>query len=147
MIVSDLGLVVKRAPTKALTYSVNRYSGTPKVSSVWIWDSGIKDQTLSNKDGVAELEVSKKSNPIFLARAGNSWALSDGSWNSYDDTKIKGYIYTDRPVYRPGHHVEFKGTLRDAVTFKAIANKDVTVSVKASQDDSEVYKKDLKTFS
>ena len=23
-----------------------------------------------------------------------------------------GYIYTDRPVYRPGHTVHFKGVLR-----------------------------------
>ena len=145
MIVTDLGLVVKRAPTKALTYSVNRFSGTPKISSVWIWDAGIKDQTLSSKDGIAQLEVNKASSPIFLARAGNSWALSDGSWNSYEDTKIKGYIYTDRPVYRPGHHVEFKGTLRDAKSLKAIAAKDVSVSVKSSQDDSEVFKTDLKT--
>jgi alpha-2-macroglobulin len=145
MIVSDLGLVVKRAPTKALTYSVNRFSGTPKIASVWLWDGGIKDQTLSNKDGIAQLEVGKKSDPIFLARAGNSWALSGGSWNSYEETKIKGYIYTDRPVYRPGHHVEFKGTLRDAKSLKAISSKEITVTVRASQDDSEVFKKDLKT--
>ncbi len=145
MLVSDLGLVVKRGATKALTYSVNRFSGTPKVSSVWLWDAGIKDQTLSSKDGVADLEVNKKSEPVFLARAGNAWALSGGYWNSYEDTKIKGYIYTDRPVYRPGHRVEFKGTLRDAKTLKAISGKDITVTVRASQDDSEVFKKDLQT--
>ncbi len=145
MLVSDLGLVVKRAPTRALTYTVNRFSGIPKIASVWIWDAGIKDQALTGKDGVAQLELGKKSNPVFLARAGNAWALSDGSWNSYEDTKIKGYIYTDRPVYRPGHHVEFKGTLRDAKTLKAIAGKDISVTIRASQDDSEVFKSDLKT--
>jgi alpha-2-macroglobulin len=35
--------------------------------------------------------------------------------------------------------------LRDAFSLKAIADKDITLTVRASQDDSEVFKKDLKT--
>ena len=37
---------------------------------------------------------------------------SDGYEEEDGSRKSKGYIYTDRPVYRPNHKVNFKGILR-----------------------------------
>src|SRR6185503_8003467 len=46
--------------------------------------------------------------------------------------KIQGYIYTDRPIYRPNHKVFFKGILRgldERQQYRAIKENTVTVTV------------------
>ncbi|MCC6262019.1 MAG: alpha-2-macroglobulin [Bryobacterales bacterium] len=62
-----------------------------------------------------KIEDSTSGEVLLLARRGDdvaatsigSWALSRGESENY-----KGYIYTDRPVYRPGDKVHFKGVVR-----------------------------------
>jgi uncharacterized protein YfaS (alpha-2-macroglobulin family) len=88
--------------------------------------------------------VTEGASPVFLARYGEDWAISGASWNAYARERVKGYLYTDRPVYRPGERVEFKGTLREAGTLAPLANARVRVSVR-SPNDEEVYRTRLTT--
>ncbi len=68
-----------------------------------------------------------------------SYALSGfqgGRWSSY--------IYTDRPVYRPGHVVHWKGILRAKVENHLELPKLTTIHVTiADQDDHALLDKDM----
>jgi alpha-2-macroglobulin len=144
LIVSDLGLVVKRGATQALTYTADRFNGQTRAARVWQLEDGVKATGTANADGIARFVVTRAETPTFIARSGDAWAISGASWNSDAVPVVKGYVYTDRPVYRPGQRVEFKGVLRDAKTYRALSGVRVAVSVKDTND-QEVYKKSLTT--
>jgi alpha-2-macroglobulin len=144
LIVSDLGLVVKRGATQALTYTANRFTGRTLAAKVWQLEGNQAAQGNANADGIARFIVTRAETPTFIARSGDAWAISGASWNSDAVPVVKGYVYTDRPVYRPGQRVEFKGVLRDAKTYRALSGVKVAVSVKDTND-QEVYKKTLTT--
>src|SRR5882724_6890422 len=67
-----------------------------------------------------EADGEGESNPLLiLAKQSSNFAISDlGSFlfggvdGEEDGAEIKGYIYTDRTVYRPAHKVNFKGIVR-----------------------------------
>lgn len=76
---------------------------------------------------------------LILARQSGNFAISDlGSFafGGYDDEEggqnLKGYIYTDRPVYRPDHKVNFKGIIRAIEpdgTYKSVSDNMVNVTI------------------
>ncbi|HEV7797082.1 MAG TPA: MG2 domain-containing protein [Pyrinomonadaceae bacterium] len=78
---------------------------------------------------------------LILAKQNNNFAISDlgsmyfGGYEGEDEEggeNIKGYVYTDRPVYRPTHKVSFKGIVRvvDANgAYKPITSDTVSVTV------------------
>ena len=82
------------------------------------------------RNGLADLSLSD-TNPestLVLARRGDDFAIDSlSSWNlsSDPDRYIVGYLYTDRPVYRPGHTVHWKGILRSQLgsVYRAPAEK------------------------
>ena len=81
----------------------------------------------------------KSESLLILARQSNNFAISDlgsffGGYGDYEDegANLKGYIYTDRPVYRPTHKVSFKGIIRavDASgAYKPVSDRTVNVTV------------------
>ncbi len=144
LIVSNLGLVVKRGATQALTYTADRFTGQTRAATVWQIEGNQAAKGTANADGLARFAVTRAEDPTFIARSGDAWAISGSSWNSDAVPVVKGYVYTDRPVYRPGQRVEFKGVLRDAKTYRALSGVKVAVSVKDTND-QEVYKKALTT--
>ena len=50
----------------------------------------------------------------MVARTGADFAVNTLAGYSFgaNADQWTGYVYTDRPVYRPGHTVHFKGILR-----------------------------------
>ena len=52
--------------------------------------------------------------PRLTARSGDSLAFLELPGREQGSTAppLKGYLYTDRPAYRPGQTVFFKGVLR-----------------------------------
>jgi uncharacterized protein YfaS (alpha-2-macroglobulin family) len=51
---------------------------------------------------------------VTLAHCGGQTTASDpGAWQLKDTAgELVGYIYTDKPIYRPGHTVHTRGVLR-----------------------------------
>ncbi|MEP6569353.1 MAG: MG2 domain-containing protein [Acidobacteriota bacterium] len=77
---------------------------------------------------------------LILAKQSSNFAISDlGSmfYGGYDEQEggsenFKGYIYTDRPVYRPTHKVNFKGIIRNVDAngaYKPVSANTVNVTV------------------
>jgi uncharacterized protein YfaS (alpha-2-macroglobulin family) len=89
-------------------------------------------------DEEAPPEDTESDSLLILAKQSNNFAISDlGSFMGYEDYEdegenFKGYIYTDRPVYRPTHKVNFKGIVRamDANgAYKPVAQSTVNITV------------------
>ncbi|MFN2517076.1 MAG: alpha-2-macroglobulin, partial [Pyrinomonadaceae bacterium] len=76
---------------------------------------------------------------LILARQSSNFAISDlgsmffGDYEGEEDGEnLKGYIYSDRPVYRPSHQVNFKGIIRAVDTagaYKPVKDNTVNVTV------------------
>src|SRR6267378_1243914 len=100
-----------------------------------------------------ETDGEGESNPLLiLAKQSSNFAISDlGSFffggvdSEEDGGEIKGYIYTDRPVYRPAHKVNFKGIVRAIDrngAYKPTAEKTVNVTIE-DPNSAAIYNKDL----
>jgi alpha-2-macroglobulin len=106
-------------------------------------------------EGDAEAEAPEETDSeslLILAKQSNNFAISDlGSmyFGGYEDEEegenIKGYIYTDRPVYRPTHKVSFKGIVRgvdEKGAYKAISDDVVNVTVE-DPNGANIFTKEL----
>ncbi|HEY6308980.1 MAG TPA: MG2 domain-containing protein [Candidatus Angelobacter sp.] len=119
LVVSELALVTKSAPGQLLAFSVERRAGNPvSGTQVEVWAAKKKlssSQTDAQGLSMVSLTADNLQDVRILATHGHDVAivapyyLNISSDPSQDWT---GYIYTDRPVYRPGHTVHFKGILR-----------------------------------
>jgi alpha-2-macroglobulin len=119
IVVSDLGIITKAAPGQVLAYASDRRTGAPvPQTEIRVW-SDKKENTRLNSDmnGLAEtpFPLGKPEDIRVVAVHGDDFALvTPYSYNLSSDTREDwtGYVYTDRPVYRPGHSVHFKVILR-----------------------------------
>jgi len=68
------------------------------------------------------------------------------AWWRDSGVELNGYIYTDRPVYRPGNEVQFKAILRneEAGDFTNLPNREVTITINDARGE-EKYKQTLTT--
>ena len=141
ILVTGLGMVVKRDQQQALTYTADQNSGQTRAAKVWALGGG---NTVADSNGLATFEGQAGSGEVYLARFGNDWAVSGANWNSYAAPLVKGYVYTDRPIYRPGQHVDFKAVLRKAGSLAPLAGKSVRVTVFSPFDD-QMFRRTLTT--
>lgn len=115
-----------------------------------IKDSGqIISDELTDKDGMVNSTVKQddyENNPRFLAVVSDediAFNFLSGDWSrdiyrqDYDNRLIdsKAFVYTDRPIYKPGDTVNFKAIVRDYDRLKySVSSKDISMQVKNSVD-------------
>jgi uncharacterized protein YfaS (alpha-2-macroglobulin family) len=118
VVVTDLAIITKAAPGRLVCYVVNRNTGEPvSGANTRVW---IEQQDIANKaaDGQGILDVAiteaKPENVAVLASSGGDVTVNaPGAWNLGSESRsLRGYTYTDRPVYRPGDTVHFKAIVR-----------------------------------
>jgi alpha-2-macroglobulin len=121
VIVSNIALTAKFSDGELLGMVVERQSGQPvegarlhaiasRVSvASWPTDgSGLVRQTLNNVEtGGGEMLLVAVNGSDVAATSVGSWILDRAERENF-----RSYIYTDRPVYRPGDKVYFKGIVR-----------------------------------
>jgi uncharacterized protein YfaS (alpha-2-macroglobulin family) len=118
VIVSDIGLVTKVSPGQLMMFAADRFSGEPKAGcDVQILaNQQVIGTGQSNSDGIVSLSLAeaKLEGVVGLARCGDQVAATDpGAWFTGESPRqLVGYIYTDKPIYRPGHTVHVKSVLR-----------------------------------
>ncbi|HEV2350898.1 MAG TPA: MG2 domain-containing protein [Terriglobia bacterium] len=119
LMITDLALVSKSAPGQILLFVVHRDTGAPVQGAQTAVFNNHEEVARGVTDGqgitVAELKDVKVENAIMVAKTEEDFAAgSVEPFFFYDTsaTEYVGYIYTDRPVYRPTHEVNFKGILR-----------------------------------
>ncbi|MEO8662647.1 MAG: MG2 domain-containing protein, partial [Bryobacteraceae bacterium] len=140
--VSDLVVIVKGAPGRLVTQVVNRTTGDPVADAALVVWSGKKDlgRGTTDIDGMAsfsftegQLEhvlVMAKKAEDFVANAVYGYSL-----NANNGSQWMGYVYTDRPVYRPGHQVHFRAIIRSMLGsgYRMPAVSDVDIEVQDNE--------------
>jgi hypothetical protein len=161
-IVTSIAVVERVIGGETQVYVGNRKTGAPVAgATVAVWADGNRQaQETTGADGMVVLQQAnakpgaQPENFFVLARQGGESALVtpysymfDGEGEGEGRGDLTSYVYTDRPVYRPGHTVHIKGVVRkkkgdeldlpDAGTLhlrvtdadnKAVLDKDVPVS-------------------
>ncbi len=125
LMITDMALVSKSAPGQVLLFVVHRDSGAPVEGAQTVVINNHEQVALGITDaqGISEAKLKdvKIENAIMLAKTDQDFVASSVEPFFFYDTSATeyvGYIYTDRPVYRPTHEVGFKGILRARVAGK-----------------------------
>jgi alpha-2-macroglobulin len=161
-IVTSIALVSRGTNGQSSIYVADRKTGAPvDKAEVVLWaNRKLQSQAQTGADGLATLtmagppappdangNVPEPENVWILARHGGETALVT-PW-SYDFTSGQGnghraYVYTDRPVYRPGHTVHIKAIVRQEKNDGLLLPDWKTVTLKVTDADSKVVlKQDL----
>ncbi len=152
VMVSEIGIISKTTKGHLAGVVAKRSTGEPIPDcDVLLWTTkDAKTRIKTNRDDIFDERVSipqgNEPQPMVMAKVGASFAASSlpgySLMNRFDD--YSGYAYTDRPVYRPGHQVSFKGIVR---TKQGNVNqiptlKSIPVEV-TGPEDKKVYQKAL----
>jgi uncharacterized protein YfaS (alpha-2-macroglobulin family) len=158
--VTDLGIIAKGSPGRVRARIVDRLTGAPVANApVVVWSTHSTEEAAgvdreiaklrSDSDGITEaaLQEKKPEGVLIMARRGDDFAAASiYGWTlrSDPDQSLMGYVYTDRPVYRPGHTVHFRGILRNELPagYQIPTVKEVRVQVQDS-DGKQVYQRTL----
>ncbi|MGA2629186.1 MAG: MG2 domain-containing protein [Terriglobia bacterium] len=119
LMITDLALVSKTSPGQILLFVADRKSGAPVEGATSIVFNNHQEMARGSTDasGVYQTafdQIKVEDSIMVASRDEDIVATSVEAFFFYDSsaTTYTGYIYTDRPVYRPGHDVQFKGILR-----------------------------------
>ncbi len=144
--ISSRALLAKRSPEKIFGWLVNVETGQPVVGvPVGVYNTkGRVAVVKTERDGRFRYAVSSPTEPYWLATRSGPPAFVQPAPPGKEQ-RYKAYVYTDRPIYRPGHKVQFRGTVRE-VTRGRYSVPDsfdqVNVRIKTSGG-STVYDQDL----
>ena len=152
LIVSDVGLVTKTSPGQMLFFAADRFTGEPvgDCSIRVIFAKKTIAEGRTNDDGLFDATLPDQrmeENVVGVAQCGNQHAATDpGSWTLQQPAReLAAYIYTDKPIYRPGHTVHLKAILRwrqmDALTRFDRPEAEVVV---ADANDKVVFRRQVK---
>ena len=147
---SDIEIVAIQSDKSFLFMACNKYTGKILDDVDFYFIDGMEEKVIQSKDSIVkiiweELEDSPEKVHILACRGDSEAELSVSRYRYKRDEKtLKGYIYTDRPVYRSGHKVNFKGILRKGKDLNYIEGEDIKVHIKDSKN-KEIYSKILQT--
>jgi uncharacterized protein YfaS (alpha-2-macroglobulin family) len=135
--VSDIGLVSKRAPHELLVYAIRLSTGAPLANvAIRADDSGLYETRYrengtpyqvtirkpqpsraarTDGDGVARFDNTPSNGVLALAASapdGSRIYKHDAYIQDTAASDLKVFFYTERPIYRPGQTVQFKGIAR-----------------------------------
>ncbi|HEX8993345.1 MAG TPA: Ig-like domain-containing protein [Anaerolineales bacterium] len=159
-VVATDNITFKATSSEGLAWVVDLESGRPQADvPVTFYDkdfSQVGKTVATDANGLVYLKdiqspmyarVEGSGHLAFVATDWGSgvWAGDKGIQQNYygNTTPPFVYLYTDRPVYRPGQDVYFKGLLRlnDDLHYSLL--EDSTVHVVIDQEGEQVYSKDL----
>lgn len=138
--VTNLAVVSKRSPQRLLTWVTDfRTGATLGGARVALFQrsgaavSGAQGQTGGN--GAVIFPTPSGRDQVLVVTRGDDAAGVTIS-NSQPDGQIKMHFQTDRPVYRPGHTVQWKAILRSTKGrgWEPVANQPCAVEVRDSKD-------------
>jgi uncharacterized protein YfaS (alpha-2-macroglobulin family) len=134
LVIRDVELVIKATVENALIWAVDLSDGQSVPNDqikLYAHDGMELGRGQTNEDGILELDFPAQQDPydrIFAVTGtpggpgfgftASTWAdgissYEFGIWMDPNLKQAKAYLYTDRPIYRPGHTVHFRGMLRD----------------------------------
>ena len=133
--VTGLALVSRTDENKTFIYACDINTGKPvSRARISLLDRNlaVTGRGVTDKNGL--FEVTGRYHRL-IASKGSSLAYLGENHHAIDTKRIKTYIYTDRPVYRPGQVVSFKGIEREETgnSYKLAGRKKAAVTVNDPQ--------------
>lgn len=121
--VTDLGLIVKQAPDKTVVRAIDLNTLRPRANvNLSVIDRRVNasalKQAVTDTNGFATMVTGKNlpanltGSVLIAGRQGEDHAYSDASWWQGRAGQYRTYFYTERPIYRLGQTVSFKGIAR-----------------------------------
>ena len=145
LLITRAVVVTKKSPGKIIVYAADCVTGEPRPGSEvavhWSQRDGRRHTYRSatghtNDAGMYAFAFpaeAKVGHFIVLARRGDHIAFSRGysGWWQRRKGRGMGYVYTDRPVYRPKEAVHFKAIVRhyDGRDYSTVKNQSVQVRI------------------
>lgn len=150
LLVTDLALITKSASGHVMAFTVNLRTGTPVPGAELTFFRGRNPVSHATTDATGRTEtqiVQRGSDSVTaLARRGSSLAFMDINSSGEalgEQERYRVFTYTDRPVYRPGHHVYFKGIVRHLETIGYSVPSPRPIHVKVEDDqETAIYEGD-----
>ena len=158
--VSHTSLALKTSRNEIMVWATDLQSGKPiSGEKITIFNRGqkLRGEGETESNGVARINIADDNTDyyadylVFGERDGDisfvhsSWSEGVAPWNFDISTEPVApeyymYLYTDRPIYRPGQEVFFKGIVRQEkdYKFKLPEVKKVKVMINDS-DGNEIY--------
>lgn len=169
IVVTDLAIVQKSSPSgDLLVYAVDRKSGEPRadarieivrehrtIASGKTNNEGVFRTKLNQQDADTDPagDTATRRNFVITASHHENFAISDlesfylNDFAAEDgEVGVAGYLYTDRPIYRPHQTVFFKGIVRgveEHQQYRAVKGNTVTVTV-IDANESRVFDQELR---
>ena len=173
--VVDTVIVTKLSNDGLLAWAIDHDTGQPLAGlTVRAYGEGVSpDSTVTDANGLASFKVpepvpGKNTNRSYLLtlEAGGRLGIASTAWTQgsaphqlnlptdYFARKWVGQVYTDRPIYRPGETVEYKGIIRaddDAAYSIPPENPPLQFSIQNSRGQrvvsEEIHTNEFGTFS
>jgi uncharacterized protein YfaS (alpha-2-macroglobulin family) len=113
--VSPIAIIAKIAPGQIAAQLVNAKTGEPMSGDLELVGSGTQQTDAGGKAVFPVGAQDADGQVLLLARSGAAFTVAQlGLWSARSDRRdfTTAYVYTDRPIYRPGHKVGMKAIVR-----------------------------------
>jgi uncharacterized protein YfaS (alpha-2-macroglobulin family) len=144
LLVTQMAVITKTAPGQMLAFAVDRDSGAPTPNtSIELWaNKKTQGSAKTDAQGLAQLSLASGhfDDIRVLGVHDKDVALVAPEFFNISSNPAEdwtGYVYTDRPIYRPGHTVHFKGILRKRSGERYMVPAGEQVSVKVEDTTSK----------
>lgn len=136
--VSKIGLVTKTTGSELVCWVADLDTGAPVSGATILVPK--KDKFVpsgkTGANGILRLPLEEGNQEIAMATLGGSSALIGfyGGYGSPENSRV--VLYTDRPIYRPGDEVQFKGIVRgiQGANYALPGAKNVTIEIRDSSE-------------
>lgn len=150
---TDLAVLTKAEPGRVFVRVVDRDKGAAVDGvSVRLFDGSRSELAAEHVTAKGEgfewsTELHLPEGVLVTARKGDEFAVTTvDSWAlGGDREELTGYVYTDRPVYRPGHPVHTRAILRKPVVqgYELPSDSEAEIEI-TNPDDGTVLKKKVR---
>ena len=167
-VVSDINMTIKRNVDQLVVWLVDIDTNTPIPNrEVVIYDQWAVEvnRGLTDENGLCTIDVPKAQDtfPLYYLMTGTpgqsdfgfgipTWSSGIAGWSFNINTELipyepYTYLYTDRPIYRPGQTVNFRGVIRneDNGRYASSDIKTVTVNILGEYDMATSSREDIET--
>ena len=148
--VSDVALITKESEGKLVVFSADPATGVPAPGTeIAVFEARRKTAGgVTGSDGIWKTEFAMSSGAppprLIAARLGDSTAFINSVSYEHVRSPVTIYAFTDRPIYRPGQQVYFKGIVRVFSGDAYHAPKSGTCSVEVrDKRDTVLYRETL----
>jgi len=154
VVITEIAIITKTAPGRLMSFVVDRRSGDPISGAqlrVWIDQQEVAAKP-TDQQGLVDTVLkttNRDANLAVLATHADQFAVNTpGAWNLGDnpDQSLRGYTYTDRPVYRPGDTAHFKTIVRaQAVSgYQIPVTRDLRLELRDPQTYEPIWQQTVK---